>query len=191
MRRASPIDAAGSSSLSDDVPPPTSSYRLLTVRALDQDLLRRARPVRRLLLADATLGVGASVLVLLQATLLASIVADAFSGASLADVTPELELLVLTFAGRALLVWGFEIGGRRAPASVPSHPRPPPPGNLARDGATALDGTEAGEVAASTVQGVDALGRTSAGTCPNSSWPYSFRSQCSRGSPRSIPCRRL
>jgi len=157
MRRASPIDAAGSSSLSDDVPPPTSSYRLLTVRALDQDLLRRARPVRRLLLADATLGVGASVLVLLQATLLASIVADAFSGASLTDVTPELELLVLTFAGRALLVWGFEIGGRRAASSVLSDLRLALAENRLRKHATALDGTEAGEVAASTVQGVDAL----------------------------------
>src|SRR5262245_13306183 len=156
MRRASPIDAAGSSSLSDDVPPPTSSYRLLTVRALDQDLLRRARPVRRLLLADATLGVGASVLVLLQATLLASIVADAFSGASLTDVTPELELLVLTFAGRALLVWGFEIGGRRAAPSLPSHPRPALAPNRLRQPPTPLPRAEGGGVAASTGPGARA-----------------------------------
>ena len=93
------------------------------MHAFDQRLLRRARPVRRLLLADATLGLGASILILLQATLLASIIADAFSGATLADVTPKLELLAVTFAGRALLAWGFEIAGRRAATSVLSELR--------------------------------------------------------------------
>jgi ATP-binding cassette subfamily C protein CydD len=123
----------------------------------DQRLLRRARPVRRLLLADAMLGLGASVLILFQATLLASIVADAFSGASLADVTPKLELLAVTFAGRALLAWGFEIGGRRAASSVLSELRLALVESRLRKNAAALDGTEAGEVAASAVQGVDAL----------------------------------
>ena len=113
--------------------------------------------MRRLLLADAVLGLGASVLILVQATLLAAIVADAFSGASLADVTPKLQLLALTFAGRALLVWGFEIGGRRAASSVLSELRLAVVESRLRKQAAALDGTEAGEVAASAVQGVDAL----------------------------------
>jgi ATP-binding cassette subfamily C protein CydD len=127
------------------------------VHSFDQRLLRRARPARRLLLADATLGLGASVLILLQATLLASIVADAFLGASLADVTPRLQLLALTFAARAVLAWGFEIGGRRAASSVLSELRLALVESRLRKQAAALDGTEAGEVAASAVQGVDAL----------------------------------
>jgi thiol reductant ABC exporter CydD subunit len=127
------------------------------VDSFDQRLLRRARPVRRLLLADATLGLGVSVLILFQATLLASIVADAFSGASLADVTPKLELLAVTFAGRALLAWGFEICGRRAASSVLSELRLALVETRLQKQAAALDGTEAGEVAASAVQGVDAL----------------------------------
>ena len=127
------------------------------MRALDQRLLQRARPVRLLVVADATLGLGASLLVLLQATLLASIVAEAFSGASLADVTPKLELLAFTFAGRALLAWGFEIAGRRAASSVLSELRLALVERRLREQPISLDGTEAGEVAASAVQGVDAL----------------------------------
>jgi hypothetical protein len=92
--------------------------RGLTVRALDQRLLRRARPVRRLLALDVVLGLAAAVLVLVQATLLARIVARAFEGASLADVSRDLVLLALAFAGRGALAWGFELAGRRAAASV-------------------------------------------------------------------------
>jgi ATP-binding cassette subfamily C protein CydD len=127
------------------------------VHALDQRLLQRARPVRRLLVADVILGAGASALVLVQATLLASIVAKAFEGASLQKVSPVLGLLALTFAGRALLTWGFEIAGRRAASSVLSQLRLELVERRLRDQPTSLDGTEAGEIAASAVQGVDAL----------------------------------
>jgi ATP-binding cassette, subfamily C, bacterial CydD len=127
------------------------------LRALDQRLLRRAKPVRLLLAADAALGVAASVLVLVQATLLAAIVADAFSGASLGDVVPKLELLALAFAGRAVLASAFEIGGRRAASSVLSELRLALVDRRLHDQPSALDGTEAGEVAASAVQGVEAL----------------------------------
>jgi len=127
------------------------------LHALDQRLLQRARPVRRLLAADVILGAGASALVLVQATLLASIVAKAFEGASLHEVSPMLGLLALTFAGRALLAWGFEIAGRRAASSVLSELRLELVERRLRDQPTSLDGTEAGEIAASAVQGVDAL----------------------------------
>jgi len=63
------------------------------VRALDQRLLRRARPVRRLLTLDIALGIASAVLVLVQATLLARVVARAFDGASLHDVRRDLVLL--------------------------------------------------------------------------------------------------
>jgi len=127
------------------------------VHALDQRLLQRARPVLRLLAADVILGAGASALVLVQATLLASIVAKAFEGASLQEVSPMLGLLALTFAGRALLAWGFEIAGRRAASSVLSQLRLELVERRLRDQPASLDGTESGEIAASAVQGVDAL----------------------------------
>jgi thiol reductant ABC exporter CydD subunit len=127
------------------------------VHAFDQRLLQRARPVRRLLAADVILGAGASALVLVQATLLASIVAKAFEGASLREVAPSLGLLALTFTGRAALAWGFEIAGRRAASSVLSQLRLALVERRLRDQPASLDGTESGEIAASAVQGVDAL----------------------------------
>jgi ATP-binding cassette, subfamily C, bacterial CydD len=127
------------------------------VRALDQRLVRRARPVRLLLAADVVLGVSAAILVLVQATLLAWIVAQAFAGASLADVSSELGVLGIVFAGRAALTWGFEVAGRRAASSVLSGLRLGLIERRLRHEPTALDGTEAGEIAASAVQGVDSL----------------------------------
>jgi ATP-binding cassette subfamily C protein CydD len=127
------------------------------VHAFDQRLLQRARPVRRLLAADVILGAGASALVLVQATLLASIVAKAFEGASLREVAPSLGLLALTFTGRAAFAWGFEIAGRRAASSVLSQLRLALVERRLRDQPASLDGTESGEIAASAVQGVDAL----------------------------------
>jgi thiol reductant ABC exporter CydD subunit len=127
------------------------------VRALDQRLIRRARPVRHLLCLDALLGTVAAVLVLFQATLIARIVAQAFGGASLREVSPALGLLVLTFAGRALLTWLFELAGRHAASTVLSDFRLALVGHRLRDQPSALDGAEAGEITATAVQGVDGL----------------------------------
>jgi ATP-binding cassette, subfamily C, bacterial CydD len=127
------------------------------VRALDQRLLRRARPVRRLLALDIALGLASAVLVLLQATLLARIVARAFDGASLHDVRRDLVLLALAFAARGGLTWGFEVAGRRAAATVLSELRLTLARQRLRDQPLALDGVEAGELSAATVQGVDGL----------------------------------
>jgi thiol reductant ABC exporter CydD subunit len=127
------------------------------VRALDQRLVRRARPVRRLLVLDACVGLAAAALVLVQATLIARIVARAFAGASVGDVSRDLVVLLLAFAARGLLAWAFEVAGRRAAASVLSDFR------LAlverRLGAQpgSLDGAEAAELTATAVQGVDGL----------------------------------
>jgi ATP-binding cassette subfamily C protein CydD len=127
------------------------------MRALDRRLLQRARPVRRLLALDVALGLAAAVLVLFQATLLARVVAQAFAGASLPDVSRDLVLLGLAFAGRGVLAWGFELAGRRAASSVLSELRLALVRRRLHDQPLALDGVEAGEVTASAVQGVDGL----------------------------------
>src|SRR6185312_12016116 len=63
----------------------------------------------------------------------------------------------VAFAGRGLLAWGFEVAGRRAAASVLSELRLAVVERRLRDDPAALDGVEAGEVAASAVQGVEGL----------------------------------
>jgi thiol reductant ABC exporter CydD subunit len=127
------------------------------VRALDPRLVRRARSVRVLLGADIAIGVATTVIVLLQATLLARIVARAFHGASLHAVTPELVALVCAFALRALFAWGFEVAGRRAAATVLSELRLALAERRLRADPAALDGVEAAEVAVASVSGIDPL----------------------------------
>src|SRR5215831_1020762 len=93
------------------------------MRALDPRLVRRARPVRVLLGVDVALGVATALLVLVQATLLAHVVARAFDGASLGAVATGLVLLALAFAARGALSWGFEVAGARAASDVLSELR--------------------------------------------------------------------
>jgi ATP-binding cassette, subfamily C, bacterial CydD len=127
------------------------------MRVLDPRMLRRARAARLLLATDTAIGLATAFLVLLQATLLATIVARAFRGASLHDVSGELVLLVLAFAGRGLLAWGFEVAGRRAAWTVLSELRLALVERRLRSQPAALDGAESAEIAAAAVQGVDGL----------------------------------
>jgi thiol reductant ABC exporter CydD subunit len=127
------------------------------VRALDPRLVRRARPVRRLLALDACVGLASAGLVLVQATLIARIVARAFDGASLGDVSRDLVLLLATFAARGVLAWTFEVAGRRAAADVLSDFRLALVRRRLGGRPGSLDGAEAAELTATAVQGVDGL----------------------------------
>jgi ATP-binding cassette, subfamily C, bacterial CydD len=127
------------------------------MRALDPRLLRRARPVRFLLGVDVVLGFLTALLVLLQATLLASVIARAFAGAVLHEVAPAIVLLAVVFAARGILAWGFEVAGRRAAATAMSELRLGLLERRLRSEPASLDGTEGGEIAAVSVQGVEAL----------------------------------
>jgi ATP-binding cassette, subfamily C, bacterial CydD len=127
------------------------------VRALDPRLVRRARPVRLLLGVDAALGIATALLVLLQATMLARIVARAFAGATLGAVAADIVLLALAFAARGLLAWGFEVAGARAASDVLSVLRLQLVARRLRAQPAALDRVEAAEIAAAGVHGVDGL----------------------------------
>ena len=127
------------------------------MRALDPRLVRRTRSVRPLLIVDTALGVVTTAFVVLQATLLAKIVAGAFAGASAADLRGDVVALALAFAGRGALAWGMEVAGRRAAASVLSELRLALVARRLETQPTAADGTQSGEIAAAAVQGVDAL----------------------------------
>ncbi|HET7855948.1 MAG TPA: thiol reductant ABC exporter subunit CydD, partial [Gaiellaceae bacterium] len=101
--------------------------------------------------------IASAALVLLQAVLIARIVAAAFGGASLSDVSSDLLLLALAFSARSLLAWGFEVAGRRAASTVLSELRLTVVERRLRNQPIVLDSTEAGEIAATAVQGVDGL----------------------------------
>src|SRR5262245_39163412 len=125
--------------------------------ALDPRLLRRARPVRVLLAADALLGVAAALLVLAGAVLLARVAARAFGGASLADVAVPLGLLAAVALARAAATWGFELLGRRAATDVLSSLRLDVVERRLRGRPAAMDGTQSAEVATASVAGLEAL----------------------------------
>ncbi|HEY1597732.1 MAG TPA: ABC transporter transmembrane domain-containing protein, partial [Thermoleophilaceae bacterium] len=127
------------------------------MRALDPRLLERTKSARPLLALDTVLGLATVVPVLLQATLLARIVARAFDGAGLADVRVEVALLAAAFAARGVLAWWMEVAGRRAASSVLSELRLELVGRRLREQPAAVDGAEGGEIAAAAVQGVEAL----------------------------------
>ena len=127
------------------------------MRALDPRLLRRARPARVLLGIDVGLGLAAALLLLLQATLLARVVARSFDGASLGSVSGALAFLLLVFAGRAALAWGFEVAGRHAASRVLSGLRLDLVEQRLRAQPTASDGATSAEIATTAVQGVDSL----------------------------------
>lgn len=130
------------------------------MRVLDPDLLGRTRGVRRLLGADAALGVAMSVLVLVQASLLAWVVARAFDGGGPGDVSWALLALGCVVLARAACSWGFEALGRLAAVSVLSDLRLGLAESRLRHEPAALDGVESGEVAAAAVAGSDALEAT-------------------------------
>jgi thiol reductant ABC exporter CydD subunit len=127
------------------------------MRLLDPRLLHRARAARVVLGLDVVLGVGMAVLVLVQATLIAHVVARAFAGAAPAGQTTALVLLVAVFAARGALTWGFEVLGRRGASTVLSELRLALVARRLRQSPAALDGVEGAEVAAAAVQGVDGL----------------------------------
>jgi ATP-binding cassette, subfamily C, bacterial CydD len=127
------------------------------VRALDPRLLARARAARVLVAADVAIGVGAAVLVLAQAVLLARIVVRGTGGASARAVAGEIALLGAVFALRGTLAWAFEAAGRSGAARVLSELRMALVERRLRGQPAALDGAETGEVAAVAVQGIDAL----------------------------------
>ena len=150
------------------------------MRILDKRLVRRARPVRRLLVLDTAVGIASAALVLLQAILIGRIVAQAFAGASLAEVSSDLALLAVTFWAGSVTSWVFEVAGRRAASTVLSELRLALVERRLRDEPLRSTAPSAAEIAATAVQGVDGLEAYFARYLPQVVLAWSFRSPCSR-----------
>lgn len=127
------------------------------MRPLDPRLLRRVRGARLALSIDVALGLLATIALLTQAVLLASVIADAFGGQSLAAVAGAIVFLAAVVVLRSALAGAFEAVGRRAAATVMSELRLALVERRLRGASLDADGAEAGEVATAAVQGVDAL----------------------------------
>jgi len=127
-------------------------------RETQRRLSRTSRAARTHLGSTVALGVLATALIVAQATLLAHAIADVFlDGASLGDVAPQMIWLAAITVARGLVDAGFEATGRIGAARVMAELRERLVRHLliARPGA--LQGERSGELAASAVQGVDAL----------------------------------
>ena len=127
------------------------------MRALDPRLLRRTRSARSLLATDTVLGICAGLAILVQAGLLARIVARAFDGAPLHSLHLEFGALVAAFVLRGACAWAMEVTGRRAAQNVMSELRLALVEKRLRDDPLGVDGVDGAEIVAVTVQGVDAL----------------------------------
>jgi len=127
------------------------------MRALDPRLVHRTRSARPLLAVDAALGLVTALAVLLQATLLARIVARAFAGVPLRLLWGDIGLLAIAFGLRGACAWGMEIAGRRAAWSVLSELRLALVDRRLRSQPVVVDGAEGAEIAAVAVQGIEGL----------------------------------
>ena len=127
------------------------------MRSLDPRLLRRTTSARPLLTLDIVLGLASAIAVVLQAVLLARIVARGFHGAPPRQLWGDLVLLAAAFAARGAFGAGMSVAGHRAAWSILSELRLAVVGKRLRAQAIAIDGTTGSELAAVAVQGVDGL----------------------------------
>jgi len=127
-------------------------------RATRRRLATLSRAARVHLAATVALGVAAAALVVAQATLLAHVVTRVFlEGADVADVATSLWWLAAISVARGAVAAGFETAGRHGAASVMADLRARLVRQLLLDRPGGLEAERAGELAATAVQGVDAL----------------------------------
>jgi ATP-binding cassette, subfamily C, bacterial CydCD len=127
-------------------------------RPSDRRLLRYARPARAYLAGLVAVTIGVAGLVILQAQLLATAIAGAFSGGlGLSALGGTVAVLVAVVAGRAALAWAIEALSYRASAGVKSQLRRDLLRRSVELGPRWLATRRAGELATLSTVGVDAL----------------------------------
>lgn len=127
-------------------------------RPSDRRLLRYARPARPYLVGLAVVTVGVAGLVILQAQLLATAIAGAFSGdLNRSALTGTIVALAAVVAARAALAWAVEALSYRASAGVKSQLRRDLLRRSMELGPRWLATRRAGELATLTTVGVEGL----------------------------------
>ncbi|SHN32280.1 thiol reductant ABC exporter, CydD subunit [Cryptosporangium aurantiacum] len=126
------------------------------MKPLDPRLLRYARATRWFLVASVALGTASAVLLVAQATYLASAIAGVVAGGD-RDVRPELIGLALVTLGRAVLAWAQDTIAHRTGAAVISALRRALLARAVALGPAWLERAGAGNLATLATRGVDAL----------------------------------
>ncbi len=128
------------------------------MRPVDPRLLRHARDTRVLLAAATALGLAGAVLLVVQATLVAGIVVDAFQRhQGVSRLGGATALLGAVFLGRAAIEWLTERVAHRSGAAVKSTLRRALLERAARPGPGRPTARNTGELTTLAVRGLDAL----------------------------------
>jgi ATP-binding cassette, subfamily C, bacterial CydD len=127
------------------------------VRPLDPRLLRYSAAARRYLAVTVLLGLAATGLILLQAGLLAHILAAAATGTGVAVLGGALAALALVLLARAAASYGGEAAALRAAAAVKSQLRRRLTDHVLNLGPSWLSGHRPGEVTTLATRGLDGL----------------------------------
>jgi len=127
------------------------------MRPVDPRLLHYAAAARGYLVLAVATGLVSTGLILAQAGLLAHALASAATGIGVAALAGTLGLLLAVLAARALTAYGGELAALRAAATVKSQLRRKLTAHLVRLGPAWLGGQQAGELAALSSKGLDAL----------------------------------
>ena len=127
------------------------------MRPFDPRLLRHASAARSYLAITIGLSLAGTGLILLQAGLLARLLADAARGTGLAVLGASLAGLAVVLAGRAAAAAGSEVTALRAAAMVKSGLRRQLTAHALRLGPGWLGGQQAGEITTLATKGLDGL----------------------------------
>ena len=127
------------------------------MKPLDPRLLRYCSAARGYLALTVALGLAATALILVQAGLLAHVLASAATGTTGTALAGSLGLLLAVLLARAATSYGGEAGALRAAAAVKSQLRRRLSSHALRLGPAWLTGQQPGQVATLAVRGLDAL----------------------------------
>jgi ATP-binding cassette, subfamily C, bacterial CydD len=127
------------------------------VSAVDPRLLRQAGAARAYLAVTVALGLAGAVLIVLQAGLLARLLAGAGRGTGVAALAGTLGCLAVVLAGRALAASGGEAAALRAAAVVKSRLRRRLSEHALALGPQWLTGQRTGEITTLATKGLDGL----------------------------------
>ncbi|MFZ0047596.1 MAG: thiol reductant ABC exporter subunit CydD [Streptosporangiaceae bacterium] len=127
------------------------------MKPLDPRLLRYASAARGYLAGAVLLGLAVTALILIQADLLARLLAGAIRGTGAAELAGPLVALAVVLALRAAATYGGEVAALRAAATVKSQLRRKLIAHALRLGPSWLGGQQPGEITTLSTRGLDAL----------------------------------
>ena len=127
------------------------------MKPLDPRLLRYSAAARGYLAVTVVLGLAATALILLQASLLAHLLAAAATGTGTAVLAGSLAALGAVLLARAAAGYGGEVTALRAAAAVKSQLRRRLADHVLKLGPSWLTGHRSGEVTTLATRGLDAL----------------------------------